>query len=68
MGCLHKTKYEFQLPTALRVFTFGFSQTGLIKSSLSFKTYQQTRCHGPALTGTVWHPPQKFECAPFYNG
>jgi len=46
---------------------FVFRKSGLIKSC-PLKIYQNTKFHGPTLTGASFNPPQKFERPPFWNG
>jgi hypothetical protein len=40
----------------------------LLKGVHHLKIYQNTNVHDPTLTGASFHPPQKFEWQPFWNG
>jgi hypothetical protein len=50
------------------MFSFFFTKVVSLNVVHSLKIYHNTKFHGPTLTGQILHPPQKFECPPFWNG
>jgi hypothetical protein len=51
LSCLHKTKYEFPIPTAFHIRIFAFHKNGLIEICLSLNICQHTKFYDTTLTG-----------------
>jgi hypothetical protein len=59
---------NFSIQTAAMFVFFSLIKVVLLKVVHPLKIYQYTKFHGPTLTGASFHPPQKFERPPFWNG
>jgi len=50
------------------VFFLFFAKVVLLKVVHPLKIYQNTKFHGPTLSGASFASPHKFERPPFWNG